>query len=328
MVETTGAIAFRETGGPEVLRWETLPIAAPAPGEVRLRHTAIGFNFHDTYVRSGLYPAPSLPAVPGVEAAGIVEAVGEGVGELCPGDRVAYASPLLGAYAERRLLPAASLVKLPDDLPDERAAGLMVKGMTAHYLLRRSHRVKKGEIILVHAAAGGVGLILCQWAKHLGATVLGTVGSRAKAELAARHGCDHPILYREEDFVARVREVTNGAGVAAVYDSVGRDTFAGSLDCLQHLGIMISFGQSSGKIPPFDVIELMAKGSLFLTRPSLFTYIAKREDLLGTAADVFDAVRNGVFTIDIRKTYALRDAADAHRDIEARRTTGASIFRP
>lgn len=328
MTQTTGAVRFHETGGPEVLQWETAPIDAPGPGEALVRHTAIGLNFHDTYVRKGLYPVPSLPAIPGVEAAGVVEALGDGVSEVRIGDRIAYAYALLGAYAERRLIPAANLVKLPDAIPDDLAAGLMVKGMTAHYLLRRSHRVEKGETVLVHAAAGGVGLILCQWAKHLGATVIGTVGNKEKAELAARSGCDHPILYRDEDFVARTRAITKGAGVAVVYDSVGQDTFAGSLDCLMPLGLMVSFGQSSGKIPPFDIIDLMAKGSLFLTRPSLFTYIAKREDLLETAAAVFDAVRSGVFGVEIRQTYDLREAATAHSAIEARRTTGVSILRP
>ena len=328
MIETTGAVRFHETGAPEVLRWETAPVEAPGPGEACIRHTAIGCNFHDTYVRSGLYPVPSLPAIPGVEAAGVVEAVGDGVSEVRVGDRIAYASFLLGAYAERRLIPAASLVKLPDDIPDDLASGLMVKGMTACYLLRRSHWVEKGETVLVHAAAGGVGLILCQWAKHMGATVIGTVGNKEKAELAARHGCDHPILYRDEDFVARARAITNGEWVAVVYDSVGQDTFFGSLDCLMPFGLMVSFGQSSGKIPPFDVIDLMAKGSLFLTRPSLFTYIAKREDLLVTAAEVFDAVRSGAFGVEIRQTYDLREAATAHSDIEARRTMGVSILRP
>lgn len=328
MAQTTGAVRFHETGGPEVLRWEEVPLKPPAPGEVLLRHTAIGFNFHDTYVRSGLYPVPSLPAVPGVEAAGIVEAVGEGVAAFRKGNRVAYATLLLGACSERRLIPAAHLVPLPDDIPDELAAGLMVKGMTAQYLLRRSHRVKKGETVLVHAAAGGVGLILCQWAKRLGAIVIGTVGSREKAELAKQNGCDHPILYREEDFVTRVRAFTQDEGVDVVYDSVGKDTFQGSLDCLRPLGMLVSFGQASGKIPPFDVAQLMAKGSLFLTRPTLFTHIAKREDLLAMAGEVFDAVRNGVFRVAIRKTYPLREAARAHRDIEARRTTGVSIFLP
>jgi len=326
MAEITGAVRFHETGGPEVLRWEAVPIEAPGPGEVCIRHTAIGFNFHDTYVRKGLYPVPSLPAIPGVEAAGIVEAVGDGVGEVRIGDRIVYAFSLLGAYAERRLIPAASLVRLPDDIPDDLAAGLMVKGMTAYCLLHRSHRVEKGETVLVHAAAGGVGLILCQWAKHLGATVIGTVGSVEKAKVAKQHGCDHTILYCDEDFIARTKAITKGEGVAVVYDSVGLATFSGSLDCLMPLGLMVSFGQSSGNPPFFNVIDLMTKGSLFLTRPSLFTYIAKRQDLLTTAENVFDAVRKGVFDIEIRQTYDLREAAAAHRDIEARRTTGVSIF--
>lgn len=324
---TTHAVRFHSTGGPDVLRWEEVPLDPPGPGEALIRHTAIGLNFHDTYVRSGLYPVPELPAVPGVEGAGVVEAVGQGVVEVRVGERVAYASAKLGAYAERRRIPAAQLVPLPEEIPDELAAALMIKGMTACYLLRRSHRVAKGEAILVHAAAGGVGLILCQWAKRLGAKVLGTVGNREKAELAAAHGCDHPILYREEDFVARAKALTRGEGVAVVYDSVGRDTFAGSLDCLKPLGTLVSFGQSSGKVPPFDVLDLMAKGSLFLTRPSLFTHIAKREDLLGIAAETFAAAR-AAFRVEIRQRYDLREAAKAHRDIETRRTAGVSILRP
>ncbi len=328
MAETTGAVRFHETGGPEVLHWETVPIAPPGPGEVCVQHRAIGLNFHDTYVRSGLYPVPSLPAIPGLEAAGIVEAVGEGVGEVKAGDRVAYATPRLGAYAERRLLPAAELVPIPDKISDAEAAALMIKGMTAQYLLRRSHRVEAGETILVHAAAGGVGLILCQWAKHLGARVIGTVGSAEKAALATRHGCDHPVLYREEDFAGRVREITKGEGVAVVYDSVGKDSFSGSLDCLKPLGTMVSFGQASGRVPPVEILDLMNKGSLFLTRPTLFTYTAKREDLLAMAEEVFAAVQAGLFEIEICQTYPLREAAKAHVAIAARQTMGASVLTP
>lgn len=328
MADTTGAIRFHQTGGTDVLRWETVPIASPGPGEVRIKQSAIGLNFHDTYVRSGLYPVPSLPAIPGLEAAGVVEAIGEGVANFRVGDRVAYATRHLGAYAERRLISGDELVPLPDGLSDEIAAAIMIKGMTAQYLLRRTHRVKKGETILVHAAAGGVGLLLCQWAKHLGARTIGTVGSPQKAALAARHGCDHTILYREEDFVSRVREITNGQGVAVVYDSVGKDSFAGSLACLQPLGKMVSFGQASGRVPPFDILDLMNGGSLFLTRPTLFTYTAKSENLLAMADEVFAAVRDGILAIEICQTYALRNAAKAQDAIAARQTMGATILRP
>jgi NADPH2:quinone reductase len=322
------AIRFHEAGGPEVLRWEEVEVGAPASGQVRLRQTAVGLNFIDIYHRTGLYPVPGFPSGIGLEAAGVVEAVGPDVAELRPGDRVAYASPPIGAYAEVRLMPADRLVKLPDDIDDRTAAAMMLQGMTAQYLLRRTHRVAPGETILVHAAAGGVGLILCQWAKHLGATVIGTVGSEEKAAVARAHGCDHPILYRTENVVDRVREITGGVGVPVVYDGVGKDTFASSLDCLAPLGLMVTFGNSSGPVPPVDVSVLSAKGSLFLTRPTLFTYTAKRADLLASATDLFDVVRRGAVRIAVNQTYPLREAAQAHRDLEARRTTGSTVLLP
>ena len=322
------AIVLSETGGPENLRWQAVSVGEPGPGQVRLRHTAIGLNFIDVYHRTGLYPLPALPAVIGLEAAGIVESVGEGVMDLAPGARVAYASPPAGAYAEARLMPADRLVALPDGIDDAHAAAMMLKGMTAEYLLRRTYTVKAGDTILVHAASGGVGLIVCQWAKHLGATVIGTVGSEAKAELARAHGCDHPILYTRENFVERVRALTGGHGVAVVYDSVGKDTFMGSLDCLQPMGMMVSFGNASGAVPAFEPGLLSAKGSLFLTRPTLMTYTAKRADLVASAAALFAVVQKGAVKIEIHQRYPLRDAAQAHRDLEARKTTGSTLLMP
>ncbi len=321
------AIRFSRTGGPEVLQWESVTIAPPGPGEAQVRHHAVGLNYIDTYHRSGLYPVP-LPSGLGLEAAGVVEAVGEGVTELAPGDRVAYAGGPLGAYSELRNIPADRLVRLPDALSFEQGAAMMLQGMTARYLLRRTYPVKAGDTLLIHAAAGGVGLIVCQWAKALGATVIGTVGSPEKAELARAHGCDHPILYREENFTQRVREITGGAGVAVVYDSIGQDTFMGSLDCLRPLGMMVLFGAASGPVPPFDLGLLAQKGSLFVTRPTLMTYTAKRADLLETAADLFDVVAAGKVRIEVNQRYALRDAAQAHRDLEARRTTGSTVLLP
>jgi NADPH:quinone reductase len=321
----THAIRFHQTGGPEVLAWEEVEVGAPGPGQARVRHHAVGLNFIDVYHRTGLYPT-QLPAVPGLEGAGVVEAVGPEVTQVKVGDRVAYASAPMGAYAEARLMPADRLVLVPDRIADEQAAAMMLQGLTAQYLVRRTHPVQAGETVLVHAAAGGVGLILCQWAKHLGATVIGTVGSEAKAELARAHGCDHPILYTREDFQARVLEVTHGRKVQVVYDSVGRDTFAKSLDCLAPLGLMALFGQSSGTVPPFDLGQLAAKGSLFITRPSLAAYTARRQDLVAAAAELFDLVVRGVLQITVRQRYPLREAAQAHRDLEARRTTGSSVF--
>lgn len=323
-----GVVRVHELGGPEVLRYEEVEIGAPGPGQVRLRQTAVGLNYIDIYFRTGLYPAPDLPFTPGLEAAGIVEEVGEGVSDVTAGQRVAYAAPPLGAYAESRLMVADRLVAIPEGISDEQAAAMMLKGMTAQYLLRRTFPVQAGQTILFHAAAGGVGTIACQWAKHLGATVIGTVGSDAKAELARAHGCDHVIRYDREDVAGRVREITGGKGVPVVYDSVGQATFETSLDCLSPLGIMVSFGQSSGKIPPVDLGILSQKGSLYVTRPTLMTYTATREDLMATARDLFDVVRRGAVRIDINQRFALREAADAHRALEGRETTGSTVLLP
>ncbi len=321
------AIRFHQTGGPEVLVWEEIAVTEPGPGEARIRHEAVGLNFIDVYHRSGLYPVP-LPSGLGLEGAGVVEAVGEGVSDLVPGDRVAYAGGPLGAYGEVRCLPAHRLVKLPEAISFQQGAAMMLQGLTAQYLLRRTYKVQAGDTILIHAAAGGVGLMVCQWAKALGATVIGTVGSSAKAELALAHGCDHAIVYGREDFAARVREITGGAWVPVVYDSVGRDTFAGSLDCLAPLGLMVSFGSSSGPVPPFDLALLTQKGSLFLTRPTLMTYTAKRDDLVAMAAELFQVVIGGKVKIEVRQSYALKDAAVAHQDLEARKTTGSTVLLP
>jgi NADPH2:quinone reductase len=319
------AIRFAKTGGPDVLAWQEVEIGKPGEGQVRLRHTAVGLNYIDTYQRSGLYSLP-LPSGLGSEAAGVVEDIGPGVTGMQPGDRVAYAGGPIGAYAEARIMPADRLVPVPAGITDAQAAAMMLKGMTAWYLVRRTHPVKPGETILVHAAAGGVGLILCQWAKHLGATVIGTVGDDDKAALVRRHGCDHPILYRREDFVARVDELTQGHKLPVVYDSVGKDTFYKSLDCLAPLGLMVSFGQSSGAIGPVDIGILAGKGSLFLTRPTLNTYTASREDLLTAARELFAVVESGAVKIAINQTYPLAEATRAHRDLESRRTTGQTIL--
>ena len=324
----TKAIRIHHHGGPDVLRYEDVEVGRPGPGEALVRHTAIGVNFIDCYYRSGLYPAPGgLPLVPGGEGAGVVEAVGEGVDRLRPGDRVAY-STTLGAYCGQRLIAADRLVKLPEAVADEQAAGMMLKGMTAEYLLRQTFAVKPGDTILFHAAAGGVGLIAGQWARHLGATVIGTVGSPEKARLAKAHGYHHVIDYRSEDFVARVKEITGGKKCDVVYDSVGKDTFDGSLDCLRPLGMIVSFGQSSGAVPPFGVNVLSQKGSLFLTRPTLFTYTATRAGLERSADGLFDVVGKGIVKIEVNQRYALKDAAQAHRDLEGRRTTGATVLLP
>jgi NADPH:quinone reductase len=320
------AIRIHETGGPEVLHWEEVEVGGPGPGEARVRQTTVGLNFIDVYHRSGLYTLP-LPAVLGSEAAGVVEEVGESVSGVRPGDRVAYAG-VVGAYAQARLIRADRLVPLPADISDRTAAAMMLKGMTAQYLLRRTCRIEPGDFVLIHAAAGGVGLIACQWAKHLGATVMGTVSTEEKAALAREHGCDHPIVTSREEFVTRVREITGGKGVRVVYDSVGKDTFEGSLDCLQPLGMMVSYGNSSGPVAPVSPLVLSAKGSLFLTRPSLMTYTARRQDLLTTASELFDVVRSGAVRIEIRQTYPLAEAARAHRDLEARRTTGSTVLLP
>jgi NADPH:quinone reductase len=323
----SSAIRFYETGGPEVLRWETVELAPPAVGEAQVRHRAVGLNFIDTYHRSGLYPV-TLPSGIGLEGAGMVEAVGPGVTDVAAGDRVAYAGGPLGAYAEVRNIPADRLVRLPETISFEQGAAMMLQGLTAQYLLRRTYRVQPGDTILIHAAAGGVGLIVCQWAKALGATVIGTVGSEAKAALARAHGCDHPILYTKESFAERVRELTSGQGVPVVYDSIGKDTFTDSLSCLQPLGTMVSFGSASGAVPPVDIGLLAKFGSLFLTRPTLFTYAARRGDLLNMAAELFEVVERGAVRIEINQHYPLAEAARAHRELEARQTTGSSVLLP
>jgi len=319
------AIRFAKPGGPEVLEWQQIEVGKPGPGQVRLRHTAVGLNYIDTYHRSGLYQLP-MPSGLGSEGAGVVEEVGPGVTGLKSGDRVAYAGGSIGSYAEERVMPADRLVPVPAGITDQQAAGMMLKGMTAWYLVRRTHQVKRGETILIHAAAGGVGLIVSQWAKHLGAIVIGTVGDEEKAALAKKNGCDHPILYKREDFVTRVNELTQGKKLPVVYDSVGKDTFYKSLDCLAPLGLMVSFGQSSGAIGPVDIGILSAKGSLFLTRPTLNTYTASREDLLTAARELFEVVQSGAVKIAVNQTYPLREAARAHRDLEGRRTTGSTIL--
>jgi NADPH:quinone reductase len=320
------AIRMYETGGPEVMRWEEVEIGQPGAGEVRVRNTAVGLNFIDTYHRTGLYPMP-LPTTLGMEGAGVVEAVGPKVKGFKVGDRVAYANPI-GSYAEVCLRPVARLVKIPAGVDDKIAAAIMLKGMTAWYLIKQTYKVKKGETILVHAAAGGVGQILCQWAKYLGATVIGTVGSDAKAALAKKAGCKHVIVTAQEDFVARVKAITKGKGVPVVYDGVGKDTFMGSLDCLAPRGYLVSFGNASGAVTQFNPGLLAAKGSLFLTRPTLFNYTATPEDLAKAARDLFDVVKKKVVKISINQTYPLSQAAQAHRDLEARKTTGSTILLP
>src|SRR5690606_4470466 len=322
------AIRIHETGGPEVLRWEEVEVPPPGPGELRLRQHAVGLNYIDTYHRGGLYPVPSLPSGLGLEGAGVVEAVGAGVSGFSVGDRVAYAHGPLGAYAEVRNLPAERAVKLPDAISFETGAAMMLQGLTAQYLVRRTHRLQAGETILVHAAAGGVGSILVQWAKALGATVIGAVGSEEKAERVKSLGCDHAINYAREDFVQRVNEITDGRGVRVVYDSVGKDTFVKSLDCLERLGLMVNFGNASGPAPAVEPLLLSQKGSLFVTRPILGHYIATREELDEMAADLFDVVSSGRVRIDVNQRFALRDAAEAHRALEGRKTTGTTILIP
>jgi NADPH2:quinone reductase len=327
----THAIRFHSTGGPEVLRWEKVGVGdTPPPGHARLRHHAIGVNFIDTYYRSGLYPV-ELPAGLGEEAAGVIEAVADDVHDFSPGDRVAYCSaPLhpMGAYAEVRHIPVNHLIKLPDAIDFNTAAAMMLRGLTAQYLLRRVHRVLPGETMLFHAAAGGVGLIACQWAKTLGATVIGTVSTPEKAAIAHAHGCDHVILTSQENIVARVKEITGGEGVPVVYDSVGKNTFMDSLDCLRPMGLMVSFGNASGPPPALELRELARRGSLFVTRPTLYTYTAKRSDLLAMADELFAVVMSGQVKIKINQTYALKDAAQAHADLTARKTTGSTILLP
>jgi NADPH2:quinone reductase len=325
MSNSIHALRMEKTGGPEVMSWQPVGVAAPAAGQVRIRHTAVGLNFIDVYHRSGVYPV-QCPATPGLEGCGVVEAVGSGVTELKVGDRVAYAGGPMGAYTEARLMPADRVVKVPAGVTDAQAASMMLKGLTAQYLLRRVYRVKAGDTILIHAAAGGVGLIVCQWAKHLGATVIGTVSSDDKAELAKANGCDHPIVYTREDLVKRVAEITGGKKVPVVYDSVGKDTFMKSLDCLAMFGMMVTFGQSSGSVPPLELGLLSAKGSLFVTRPTLMSYIASREDLVSMSEELFGVVASGAVKIHVNQTYALKDAVQAHRDLEARKTTGSTVF--
>ena len=320
----TKAIRVHQAGGPEQMRWEDVDVGEPGPGQVRIRQTAVGLNFIDVYHRTGLYPQP-LPFTPGVEGAGVVAAIGPDVEGLKEGDRVAYAGPI-GGYAEERLIAADRLVKLPDDISNEQAAAMMLQGMTVDMLINRVRPLQSGETLLVHAAAGGVGLILCQWASALGATVIGTVSTEEKAELARANGCDHPILYKSQDFVALVDEFTGGAKVPVVYDSVGKDTFLRSLDCLQRRGMLVSFGQSSGAVDSFPPGLLAQKGSLYLTRPTLFDYIATRNELEQSAAALFDMVRSGKVRIDIGQRFPLSQAGEAHRALEARETTGSTVL--
>lgn len=321
------AIRIHANGGPEVMKWEEVEVGDPGPGQIRIKTSAAGLNYIDTYHRSGLYKLP-LPLILGQEGAGSVTAVGAGVSDIKVGDRVAYASSPLGSYSEERLMQADRCVVLPQGITDQQAAGMMLKGMTAEYLLRRTYKVQPGETILFHAAAGGVGLIFGQWAKALGATVIGTVGSDDKAKLAKAHGYDHIINYRTENFVERVKELTRGEGVPVVYDGVGKDTWDGSLDCLRPFGLMVSFGNASGAVPPFAIGTLATKGSLYVTRPTLVTYTAKRTDLVASANALFDVVKSGKVKIETPQTYALKDAAKAHADLEARKTTGSTLLLP
>jgi NADPH:quinone reductase len=318
-------IRFYETGGPEVLRWESLPVGKPGPGEVRIKHIAVGLNFADTYFRTGLYPAP-LPAWMGVEAAGVIEAVGPGVVGFAPGDRVTYTGSPLGAYSTERVMDAAHLIPLPDAIPFETAAAMTMRGLTCAYLLRRIAALDPGATVLLHAAAGGVGLLFSQWARLLGMTVIGTVSTDEKAEVARAHGCAHTIVYRREDVAARVRELTDGAGVPVVFDSIGATTFASSLDSLGRRGLLVCFGTASGPIPPIDAMQLAVKGSLFVTRPALADYIADPGERAVLAGELFDHVGSGRITVDINQRYALDDAVTAHRDLESGRSVGSSVF--
>jgi NADPH2:quinone reductase len=321
------AIRFHKAGGPEVLSWDNVDVGDPTEGQIRIRHTAIGLNYIDTYHRSGLYPLP-MPSGIGMEGAGVVEAIGAGVTSIVEGDRVAYAAGPPGSYAEVRLIEAAKVVKIPASVDDQTAAAMMLKGLTAQYLIRQIYKVQKGDTILIHAAAGGVGLIVCQWAKSLGATVIGTVGSDAKATLAKANGCDHPIIYTREDFAVRVNEITNGAKLPVVYDSIGADTFAGSVDCLRPRGLMVSFGQASGPIPPVDLGIFAQKGSLFFTRPTLVNYADTPENLRVMSEDLFSTVASGALRISIDQTFALSNARVAHEALEGRKTTGSTVLLP
>ena len=323
----TNAIRVHKQGGPEEMKWEEVALPETQKDDVLIKHTAIGLNYIDTYHRSGLYPMP-VPLTLGIEGAGIIIETGENVKDLNVGDRVAYASPPTGSYAEAKVMPADRLVKIPDNISDEIAAAIMLKGMTVEYLVRRTYNVKAGQTVLFHAAAGGVGLIACQWLKAIGAKVIGTVGSEEKAALAKANGCEHTILYREENFVDKVKEITNGEGVPVVYDGIGKDTALKSLDCLSPLGMLVVFGNSSGNAPPIETGLLAAKGSLFLTRPTLMTYNAKREDLVESAQQLFNMVGSGKVNISINARYDLKDAAQAHIDLESRKTTGSTLLMP
>jgi NADPH2:quinone reductase len=323
----TKVIRFNRTGGPEVMELVDVELGAPGPGEAQVRHEAIGLNFIDVYFRTGLYPQP-LPGGLGMEGAGVVEAVGEGVDNVKPGDRVAYAGRPIGAYAQARNMPASQLLVLPDNIGFDTAAAMMLQGLTVQYLFHRTVQLKAGDTILFHAAAGGVGLIACQWARLLGVTLIGTAGSDEKAALATAHGAAHVINYSRENFTERVREITGGKGVSAVYDSIGKDTFIGSLDCLAPLGMMVSFGNASGPVPPFSLSELVSRGSLFITRPTMMNYVAERGDMEKAAASLFGVVSSGEVKIEIKQKYALADVAQAHTDLEARKTTGSSILLP
>jgi NADPH2:quinone reductase len=320
----TNAIRVHQTGGPEALKWEEVDVAEPGPGQVKLRQEASGLNYIDVYHRIGLYPQP-LPFIPGVEGAGVVAAVGDGVTGLQPGDRVGYAGPI-GSYSEARLIAADKLLKLPASISTEQAAGMLLQGLTAHMLLRGVYEVKQGDTILIHAAAGGVGLIVCQWAKALGAAVIGTVGSDEKAELARAHGCDHPIVYTRQDFVAEVGRITDGAKLPVVYDSIGKDTFLKSIDCLRPRGMMVSFGNASGPVDSFSPAILAQKGSLFLTRPTMYDYTSTRAELEAAANALFEIVESGRVKVEVKQRYPLKDAAEAHRALEARRTTGSTVL--
>ncbi len=324
----TKAIVIHETGGPEVLKWEDIEVGDPGQGQVRLRHTAVGLNFIDIYQRSGLYPLPHFPFILGTEGAGVVEDVGPGVAQLKKGDRVTYAGGQIGAYCEERLMDANALVPLPDNIDEKVAAAAMLKGITAHMLLFRSYAVQKGDTILVHAAAGGVGQILCQWANHLGATVIGTVGSDEKATIAKAHGCHHTINYSTENFVERVKDITGGAGVPVVYDSVGKDTFMPSLDCLSRFGVLVNFGNASGPAPDIAPLTLMSKGSLFLNRPTLMHYVEDADVRQAAAKALFDVIAGGHVKIEIGQTYPLSETAQAHIDLNARKTTGSTVLIP
>jgi len=320
------AIVISETGGPDVMLGADVQIGKPGPGEVRLRQSAIGVNFIDTYHRSGLYPVPGLPFTPGMEAVGEIDEVGEGVSGFNEGDRVCYGNGPIGSYASERVMPVNTLVKVPDNLEDEQVAGMMLRGLTVWYLLRSLHELKAGDTVLFHAAAGGVGLIFCQWARHIGATVIGTVGSDEKAELAKANGCAHTILYKQDDFVGKVKELTDGKGVSVVYDGVGKDTFMGSLDCLQKRGLMVSFGNASGPPPKIDVGMLGPKGSLFVTRPTLFDYTGTRPELEKATTELFDVVGSGAVKIEVGQTYGLEQASHAHDDLESRKTSGSTVL--